>query len=743
MIRFVVVLMGCALLVACASSTQRGGGDVDAAAEPDGALVDATAIDAVPLHPFGEPCLDNDECDSGVCIFVGTGGRCTRLCDSDCPADWGCFGVIDVIDPGQVDNVCVPVIDQLCSACSGDSECTQLGMDRCLAYPDGDKYCSRDCRTVGCPSGYACTDLTIAGAPARQCVPQSGACDCDATNAGMMETCTITTPFATTCAGMRTCTGAAGWGGCQPPAITDDPDGAYLDGNCDGIDGDVGRGVFVAGGGSNTPTCGLTPTTPCQTISAGIIRAASTGRNHVFVQAGTYNEVVVLVNGVNVWGGYDFGWQRASYATPGHVVTITGGLDNGAGGDGEYLAVRAHDLIVPVTMGDLVIAAPAAVGNLGGNGRSSYAVHVDSATLNLQRVRIVGGNGADGAVGTNGTDAVIVDAQSYMTGGRGGNDGEFNSSCDITSRGAGGTAGTNTCTSSPSSRFTNAGAGGAGGTMDTSCGFTGVCAAFGNCDSRPGDAGAAAAYRNGSFGAPGLGGSGVVACGPTTSGGPGEVGNGLRGSRQSGATVSNGYWYGKPGTAGMTGDNGSGGGGGGGAGGCDVGTDSYGAGGGGGGAGGCAARSGGGGGGGGGASIGVLAVGGSTVTIATCELSRGNGGAGGAGGTGGRGQTGGNGNSGGSVTASQGATPGSGGNGSHGGHGGGGGGGQGGRAIGIASTPGSTVSQDCAITGGSFGSGGAGGVHAPSAPIRDGNDGEGGANGTLDTIRTCASTSAC
>jgi hypothetical protein len=121
------------------------------------------------------------------------------------------------------------------------------------------------------------------------------------------------------------------------------------------------------------------------------VRAATAGRNHVFVQAGVYNEVVVLVNGVNIWGGYNFGWQRASYATPGHRVEIVGRQDTAAGGDGEYLAVRAHDLIVPVTLGDLVITGPDAAGDVGGDGRSSYAVHVDSATVRLERVAINGG----------------------------------------------------------------------------------------------------------------------------------------------------------------------------------------------------------------------------------------------------------------------------------------------------------------------------------------------------------------
>jgi hypothetical protein len=707
-----------------------GAVDVDAGAD--------AAVDAAPGLGFGEPCTGNRECESGVCIFVGTGGRCTRLCSDDCPTEWGCYGVIDVIDPGEIDNVCVPVIDNLCTACSGDPECTQLGMDRCLTYPDGDRYCSRDCSRVGCPTGYRCEAMTLGGTPVQQCVPMSGACDCDATNTGMMEACTITTPLATTCDGMRTCQGATGWGGCQAPATTDDPDGTYADANCDGIDGEYARGVFVAGGGANTPTCGLTHTTPCQTIGYGVVRAATAGRNHVFVQAGVYNEVVVLVNGVNIWGGYNFGWQRASYATPGHRVEIVGRQDTAAGGDGEYLAVRAHDLIVPVTLGDLVITGPDAAGDVGGDGRSSYAVHVDSATVRLERVAINGGAGAAGTPGTPGTNAVAVDATAGMNGTRGGDGRQYTTTCDSSGRGAAGPAGTNTCSASPSTRGMNGGAGGAGGQMDTDCSVLSL-----DYDARPGANGSAASHRNGSFGAPGTGGSGGETCGPTTAGGPGEVVNGGRGAGGAGGTVAGGYWYGNGGGAGGTGENGGGGGGGGGAGGCDTGTDSYGGGGGGGGAGGCAARAGGGGGGGGGGSFGVFAVGGATVTISGCTVARGAAGRGGPGGVGGRGQSGGAGNSGGAFPGS--AMPGRGGNGGHGGHGGGGGGGQGGRSVGLAWIPGTTVTHDCTITGGAAGGGGDGGVHAPTAPVaeRDGNDGAPGTGGTLQTTRACTSATSC
>lgn len=751
--RLLVLLASLSLLTAAACASSKGGdcdpelgecvdasaGDPDASTEfPDaGPTVDANTIDAAPKAGFGEPCSDKSDCESNICIFVGIGGICTDLCVSgSCPDEYGCFGVFGAIEPGEVADVCVPDSTQICTQCADHSECAVVGQDLCLEYDNGKSFCARDCSGVECPMGYTCETVNVEGTDYDQCVPNSGACDCNASLQGTQEACDIATDFGT-CQGARTCMGATGWGTCDPPSPTDTPDDTFSDDNCDGIDGDLDGAIFVAKTGSDSATCGLTYMDPCLTINRGILRAAQSSKGEVYIQVGNYDEVVVLVNGIDLYGGYDTGWQRDTHSDPAHRVTITGSLDDGTGGDNQYLTIRAHDLIVPVTIADLQINGPDAIGAVGASARGSYAVHVDSAELNLERVTIIAGNGANGAPGANGQNAPNVTRTTSMNGQSGGAAAQ-QFDCDTSTAGEGGGGGTNNCTGGTVA--TTAGGGGKGGPIDTCC-----CWDL-DLSAQDGKPGSSATYSPGTVGDGGAGGPGLDGNCSNGYGRPGRDGlvtNGTGGMGGApGGSLLSSYWFGSPGTAGGIGDHGSGGGGGGGSGGCDIGTDSHGAGGGGGGAGGCRAQAGGGGGHAGGASIAVFAVD-ATLQLSSCTINRGIGGAGGAGGVGGQGQSGGlNGPGGAASDDSQ--PGGAGGAGAHGGHGGGGGGGAGGMSAGIYSYN-SSLTHTCSINGGSGGAGGPGGLSAPTAPLseRDGNAGYDGANGALIGVGTCANPSGC
>ena len=753
-------LVAAAFVIGCASADKPshcGGGNCDLGTGVGGNSDEDMAETPLPMPDmtpgllgFGDSCNDNKDCKSGICVQTSTGGVCTDLCPDDmCPPGYGCLGVTGQIDPGTVTYVCVPNTTTLCTPCSGNGECSVGGHDWCLPTPVGGHFCGRDCSKIACPGGFSCQDVGNGDmGNGKQCVPTSGSCDCDASKAGMTVPCDITTPTGV-CQGTRTCMGASGWGTtCNPPSGTDGPDDNYKDDNCDGIDGNAGQGVFVAKGSAaavDDATCG-SMVKPCKSINWGISQAANNALRFVYVQAAVYNEEVVLFNGIDIVGGYDTNWQRASRGTGGHDVVITGAFDST---EGQFISVLAHSLSAQTTLWDLDVYGPNA--NDGAHaGYSSYAVHALNAKLRLHRVGIFGGNGGDGRVGTNGTNAATLVVTTGMNGyvapptppGPGNAD-EHSTACDNSGRGRGGDAGANSC---PDDDNPNDGPDGADGTMDTSCSCAlGVCVCN-NCSATAGLGGSSAATTPaGGYGAGGPGGAGGDG---TSQGGfaanSGRVLNGAGGSsdsRRAGSIINN-YWYAFGGLAGVLGKNGTGGGGGGGSGGDDSGIDSWGAGGGGGAAGGCRARAPGTGGGGGGGSFGVFAVS-STITTEMCAFQIGNGGAGGSGGRGGTGQNGGAGAPGGLASGDS-KAGGPGGNGAHGGHSGGGGGGNGGIAYGIF-TLSSTVNDSSTYTGGAAGARGSGGPAASPAPggSNDGSAGADGFPGLSNGSGTCAAAGGC
>jgi hypothetical protein len=512
------------------------------------------------------------------------------------------------------------------------------------------------------------------------------------------------------------------------PGAADLPEPTFTDANCDGIDGDKASAVFVSPTGANSGGCGAF-LTPCQTLQVGLQEAVLQIKREVYLAAGTYTGPFVLMNGVDVYGGFSSTFARSS-ATTGvnQSVTLNGGLD---GLTGQYLTVRASSIAVATTLADVRVVGP----NATGSGATSYGIVVQSSgPLMLTRLIVQAGVGAAGAPGSAGTNATQTAA---VTGGTGGNGNEYTTACDNSSRGGGGPAGTNGLVG-PSA---TGGVGGAGGTMDTDC----ACCSF-DFNARAGLAGGDATVVLATAGKGG--GSGPAnspsdsncdggAATPGGAGQPGRIANGGGGSAGNGSQLMTGFWTAAGGTAGTVGLDGGGGGGGGGAGGCDAGTDAYGAGGGGGGAGGARATAAGTGGGGGGASFAVFVTS-STVTIANSTLTGGSGGTGGQGGAGGAGQPGGAGGPGGLLHP--GAAPaGAGGSGAHGGHSGGGGGGEGGYSYVVYSYASAVTQTANTLQPGSAGAGGLGGPAAGA----DGAPGPAGAAGLAGTTGVCAAPSGC
>lgn len=196
--------------------------------------------------------------------------------------------------------------------------------------------------------------------------------------------------------------GEAGSGGNETVCVSTDsdtPDDDFVDSNCDGIDGDLARAVFVSPDGTDGADGALT--TPLRSIDEAIELATSTQRE-VYVCNGTFIEPVTITTPVAVYGGYDCenGARRTkdrAVVAPPHGVALT--IQNVAGEvHVERLAFRAVDGVAP--------------------GDSSQAGSIVAAgDVTLSRVEFKAGKGADGKPGAPGADASQVAPFSGAPGG--------------------------------------------------------------------------------------------------------------------------------------------------------------------------------------------------------------------------------------------------------------------------------------------------------------------------------------
>ncbi len=409
----------------------------------------------------------------------------------------------------------------------------------------------------------------------------------------------------------------------------DVPDPLGIDTNCDGLDGDLSRTIFVWEGGSDGFS-GLTPAAPVRSLNRALVVAAGRpDRDTILLATGTYTGAAVeLIGGVSIYGGYSSNFQTRSLVAP--TVRSLGPTAAFARGLAGQALVDRVAFVTADRPGPSEHAA-------------TLVVSGSSDLLTLRDVELRAGRGSDGGAGAPGQNRTPGHAGFGGAGSSGGTGGWLGA-------GRGGNGRRRGRGEDGTSGSANGGpCGGGGGDGD---GSNLGCA---DGDPRSGDNGGRGC--DGRLGAHGAGGSDA-------------------------GSWSGIAWSPSHGVAGTAGTNGGGGGGGGAGGGedCNIfgacifcGTGR----GGGGGGGGGLAGTGGGGGGGGGASI-ALVVDGSIVNLDGVTITTSGGGAGGRGGSPGVGGGGGGGGSGapsGSNTDGAGGDGGDGGTGGGGGCGGGGGGG--------------------------------------------------------------------
>ena len=367
------------------------------------------------------------------------------------------------------------------------------------------------------------------------------------------------------------------------PGAVDEPDAGFIDSNCDGIDGDEDRAVFVSATGSDSAAG--TKASPVRTITRGLTLAGG-GKDHVYISEGTYSESVNLVNGVSLWGGYSASnnWSR-SLAFQANIIGIQVIPSN------AVMGVRGQNIITSTTVADLHILTP----NTSAVGLTNYGIYCSNCGgLVLSGNQVDAGSGGSGTGGFNGP--------SGANGGNGGA-GAPGDDDDQNVNAPGGAGGSSSC-----------GASGGNGGRERQ----------GNQNGFPGLNGSGSASG-------GIGGSGGPSGNPGGRGQNGSSGfNGANGSNggvsgDSYGSVIGNFWRGFDGNNGSAGNSGRGGGGGGGGGGQTGFLVNDGTGNGGGGAGGCGGVRGLGGKAGGG-SFGVFLVNSTGVTLSGNTISSGNGG---------------------------------------------------------------------------------------------------------------------
>lgn len=176
----------------------------------------------------------------------------------------------------------------------------------------------------------------------------------------------------------------------------DEPDPLGIDENCDGIDGDAERSVFVSPSGDDRGDG--TPEAPVETIGRAIALAVASDRVAVLIADGTYTESITIANGVSMYGGYDASWTRTELRPLVRSIAPV---------------LVARDVDVATSIADMRFEAEDASA-----GESSLAAFVErSSGLSLERVHIAAGRGGDGAAAAPSSTVRASDGEG---GGRGG-----------------------------------------------------------------------------------------------------------------------------------------------------------------------------------------------------------------------------------------------------------------------------------------------------------------------------------
>ena len=208
------------------------------------------------------------------------------------------------------------------------------------------------------------------------------------------------------------------------PGAPDRPELAFVDSNCDGIDGNAQDAVFAAPSGNDANPG--TKARPKRQIQAAVNAAAASGKQQVLAAIGPYGRVLVA-SGIGIYGGYDpVAWTRRGTAASNQITpptTLISGAPEGILADADedvvlqFLSVRgtpdeldAYGIrainrskltlqLVTVTAGNALSGSPGADGREGASGQSGGRGRLGSCDGDAQRA---GGRGGASPAGRTG-----------------------------------------------------------------------------------------------------------------------------------------------------------------------------------------------------------------------------------------------------------------------------------------------------------------------------------------------------
>lgn len=447
------------------------GGVIDSGSTPDTQIVE-TAVDAgddgAPDGMTSQVCTIDDDCTApdlctnarkcvgGKCAVVGgvpacndgvacttdscdsAKGACTHTVDDTkcsngkfCDPKLGCSDILPCTGP--TDTVCQRLDDD---ACKGTFECNPATL-RCERAPAPTCKGPDACTPILCVGTKTTYDCQAGLSPDyTKDVNNCGGCmlPCQA-RANSNATCALANCGWTCSLGFFDLNGDLNVARtspsdgceCQKTSSLDRPDIDMADSNCDGIDGDVTKAIFVSPSGNDALGDGSMQK-PVLTLSRALTLATAAGKD-VYADKGIYTvTTLALSGGVSIFGGYDSTkkWSRAI----GNDTRINGGTTALAG---SGLTADVELQLLHVVAADAKTAGASSYGVLLANSPSAKVsvvgctIEAGAGAAGLDApIAAKGASGSSGAGRTGGASvcgAAGGDGGAAVSGGTNGNKG--------------------------------------------------------------------------------------------------------------------------------------------------------------------------------------------------------------------------------------------------------------------------------------------------------------------------------